>query len=100
MQRPANSKQRATVFAPASIGNVGPGFDVLGLAVEGLGDKVSVELLEGASEIVSITGRDAGLIPLEPKRNAAVIAAEAMLRRLGSRHGVRVSIEKGLPLAG
>ena len=33
-----------SVFAPASIGNVGPGFDVLGLAVEGPGDEVRLEL--------------------------------------------------------
>ena len=29
---------KATAFAPGSIGNVGPGFDVLGLAIEGLGE--------------------------------------------------------------
>ena len=28
------------VFSPASIGNIGPGFDVLGLAIDGLGDTV------------------------------------------------------------
>ena len=37
----------ATAFAPGSIGNVGPGFDVLGLAVEGIGDRVTVELTDG-----------------------------------------------------
>ena len=28
------------VFAPATIGNIGPGFDVLGLAIKGIGDIV------------------------------------------------------------
>ncbi|MEL6367570.1 MAG: homoserine kinase, partial [Pseudomonadota bacterium] len=32
--------RRAEAFAPASIGNVGVGFDVLGLAIEGAGDTV------------------------------------------------------------
>jgi len=38
------SRRRARVFAPGTIGNVGPGFDVLGLAVDGIGDTVTVEL--------------------------------------------------------
>jgi homoserine kinase len=33
----------ARAFAPGSIGNVGPGFDVLGLAVSGLGVAVTIE---------------------------------------------------------
>jgi homoserine kinase len=36
--RPASDIRRATAFAPGSIGNVGPGLDVLGLAVAGAGD--------------------------------------------------------------
>ncbi len=31
-----------TAFAPASIGNLAVGFDMLGLAIEGAGDRVSV----------------------------------------------------------
>ena len=56
---------KCTAFAPGSIGNVGPGFDVLGLAIEGLGDRVTVELTEGDARIDSITGIDASLVPLQ-----------------------------------
>jgi homoserine kinase len=90
----------ARAFAPGSIGNVGPGFDVLGLAVEGIGDSVSVELTEGPSRIETISGRDAELVPRDPARNSAAIAAMAMLRMKGIERNVIVSIEKGLPLAG
>jgi len=93
-------EQKATVFAPASIGNVGPGFDVLGLAVDGVGDVVTVELISGADEVTAVTGRDAAMIPLEPGKNACVIAARAMLSLLGKPSGVRISVEKGLPVAG
>jgi homoserine kinase len=90
----------ATVFAPASIGNVGPGFDVLGLAVDGLGDRITVTLISGPARIESVTGRDAELVPRDAARNVASIAALAWLRTHGDpRHPV-VSIEKGLPLAG
>jgi homoserine kinase len=89
---------KATAFAPGSIGNVGPGFDVLGLAVGGIGDRVTVELTKDAPRVDSVTGRDADLVPRDPDRNCASIAAEAMLR--GSGFHAIVSIEKGLALAG
>ena len=34
------SRESATAFAPASVGNVGIGFDILGFAVDALGDRV------------------------------------------------------------
>ncbi|HEX8169616.1 MAG TPA: homoserine kinase [Thermoanaerobaculia bacterium] len=89
---------KATAFAPASIGNVGPGFDVLGLAVDGIGDRVTVELTRGASRVAGVTGRDAELVPREAERNCAAIAASAYLRPYG--YAAIVSVDKGLPLAG
>jgi homoserine kinase len=86
------------VFAPGSIGNVGPGFDVLGLAVGGLGDTVSVEA--GFSQPVEVRGRDAELIPTDPAKNAAAIAAYAMLRRLGRTDPLAITVDKGLPMSG
>lgn len=88
----------ARAFAPGSIGNVGPGFDVLGLAVDGIGDTVTVELTQGDTRIADVTGRDAALVPRDPDRNCAAIAAHAILRRSG--HRAIVTIDKGLPLAG
>jgi homoserine kinase len=94
-------KQTATVFAPATVGNVGPGFDVLGLAVDGIGDTVTVELTAEPSRIVSITGRDADLIPTDLDKNVAAIAALALLRSVGERRvGVAISLHKGLALSG
>ena len=94
---------KARVFAPGSVGNVGPGFDVLGLAVDGLGDTVTVEptnVRTGFS--LSVIGRDAALIPTDPDKNAAAVAAKAMLDRLKPVHtgGARITIDKGLPVSG
>ncbi|HEV7238147.1 MAG TPA: homoserine kinase [Thermoanaerobaculia bacterium] len=89
---------RATAFAPGSIGNVGPGFDVLGLAVDGIGDTVTVELTKGPAKIADVTGRDADLVPRDPDRNCAAIAAHAYLQPFGFQ--AIVTIEKGLALAG
>src|SRR5205823_4306110 len=92
---------KASVFAPGSVGNVGPGFDVLGLAAGGLGDTVTVELgRPGFSPAVIVRGVDAELIPIDPAKNAAVIAANAMLAGLKPGLPVQVTIEKGLPVSG
>lgn len=88
------------VFAPASIGNVGPGFDVLGLAVDGIGDVISVALTDGPPRVDSLTGRDSELVPRDPARNVCVIAATAWLRVHDDPRNPIVTIEKGLPLAG
>src|SRR5688500_8936742 len=88
---------KATAFAPGSVGNVGPGFDVLGLAVGGIGDRVSVELTRGASS-VEVSGRDASLIPSDPEKNIAAIAANHYLRPFGFR--ALLHLDKGLALAG
>lgn len=91
---------RVTVLAPGSIGNVGPGFDVLGLAVEGIGDRITLELTGGEARIESVTGLDAGLVPTDPERNTAMIAARAWLRSARIDRQPVLSIQKGLRLAG
>jgi homoserine kinase len=92
--------KRASAFAPGSIGNVGPGFDVLGLAVEGIGDRVTLSLVDGPARIDDVTGRDADLVPRDPAKNAASIAAVAWLRAHGDLRNPVVTIEKGLPMSG
>jgi homoserine kinase len=91
---------KARAFAPGSIGNVGPGFDVLGLALDGIGDFVTVTLVDSESRVEHVGGVDAVAIPREIENNLAVIAALSWLRRAGIHKNVIVSIEKGLPLAG
>ena len=71
--------QYCRAFAPATVANLGPGFDVLGLAVEGAGDTVTVTRADdNRVQIRSITGDD-GLLPLNPNANTAAIAALATL---------------------
>lgn len=92
--------RRATVFVPASVGNVGPGFDVLGLAVEGVGDRASLTLTEKPSFSIVVTGRDAERLPADPEQNTAAISARAFLRMAGSSAGAAITLEKGLALSG
>ena len=87
------------VFAPASVGNVGPGFDVLGMAVAGLGDTVTARLVPRRGvHLEAVTGA-AGL-PLEARKNTAGIAAQAVLRHLKARTGVALRLHKRVPGTG
>ena len=76
-------------FAPATVSNLGPGFDCLGLALTDLGDTVRARRAGGGSvTLVEVTGDD-GKLPTDC-RNTAVVAAQALLRwrlpSLSTRH--------------
>jgi homoserine kinase len=95
------------VFAPASASNLGPGFDVLGLALGSPGDVVAAELIEGEGvEIAEVTG-DGGLLTTSPTENVAGVAAQSVLSDLVARglcgpagsRGVRLRVHKQMPLA-
>ena len=89
---------RVTAFAPATVSNVACGFDVLGFALHEPGDEVSVRWTDAAVTIEAIEN-DGGRLPKDAVRNTAGIAAAALLRMLGERRGVALTIRKGLPLS-
>jgi homoserine kinase len=90
---------RAAALAPGGVGNIGPGLDVLGMAVTGPGDRVIAERAEN-SGVTMIDGGHADLSQ-DAAKNAAGIAAIAVLERAGARDvGVRLTLEKRLPLSG
>ena len=93
------SKQH-TVSIPATVANVGPGFDVLGLCVTGLADTMTGELQDGPSVVTEVTGVDADSIPKEPTKNCAVIAAEAYLRANSCSQNLSFAIARQIPLSG
>ena len=93
------SPQVCRAFAPASVSNVACGFDVLGFAVEHLGDVVEAqERDEPGVELLEITG-DGGKLPRDPGRNTAAVAVHALLAAAGSGLGVALSLHKRMPLA-
>jgi homoserine kinase len=88
----------ATARAPASIGNVGVGFDVLGLAFGAAHDRVTAH--REARPGVRL-GEVSGLVrslPSEVQANTALMAARALLDAAGATFGVRLDIDKGVPL--
>ncbi|GMY37667.1 homoserine kinase-like [Fagus crenata] len=90
-------------FAPATVANLGPGFDFLGCAVDGLGDFVSLSVDSsvhpGQISISQISGDPTSKLSRNPLWNCAGIAAIEVMKMLGIRSvGLSLSLEKGLPL--
>ena len=86
-------------FAPATIGNIGPGFDVLGLAVKKIGDIVDARKARSGVKISSITYAGPNFsLSTDPRKNTAGIAALETLKILNIDGGVELRLKKGLPL--
>jgi len=85
------------VYAPASIANLGPGFDVFGIALDGLGDYVKVRRVSEPGVRVVVKGFEADQIPVKAQLNSAGAVMNAALDRIGESVGVEVEIEKGIP---
>lgn len=87
-----------TAFAPASVGNVGVGFDVLGHAIEGVGDTVTLHRrTEPGIVVTRISGRLTEL-PRAPEANSAARPLLRMAADHGLSAGVELSLHKGIPL--
>ncbi|MEP7345655.1 MAG: homoserine kinase, partial [Gemmatimonadaceae bacterium] len=102
MRRP----HRAGALAPPSIGNFGPGLDVLGCAIEGSPDIVIAEL-HGTDGRITVVESGHPELPTDPELHASAIAASSVLREIESLGisaavgipGIALRVRKGLPLA-
>lgn len=86
------------VFAPATVANVGCGFDVLGFAIHRPGDAVVARPLPGQDLVIEEMVGYADGIPYEIEKNTAGVAAKALLEFLGERRGIGLRLEKGIPI--
>ncbi|CAB49949.1 homoserine kinase [Pyrococcus abyssi] len=78
------------IYAPATIANFGPGFDVFGMAIEEPGDEVIVK--ESDSFEIEVEGYD---VPRD-ENNVAVISAKALFKMVGEEGGVKIRLKKGV----
>ena len=88
------------VFAPGSIANLGPAFDILGVALDKIGDTVEArENNEGVIRITEIKGKKED-IPIEAEKNAVTLGFFEVKKLLNCDFGVDITLEKGLPISG
>ena len=85
-------------YAPASIGNVSCGFDVMGMAVDAPGDEVIIELNDSHVVTIKKIEGDGGKLPLKAEENTAGVAVIEYLKSINSSQGAEITLIKNLPL--
>src|SRR5882724_11044688 len=86
------------VFAPATVANLGCGFDVMGLAIDQPGDEITLSFNNEKKLIIrKITG-DNGKLSYDAKKNTSTVAIQALLSELKSKQGFDVVLKKKMPL--
>lgn len=94
--------QTVTAYAPASIGNFAVGFDMLGLALEGAGDRVLARRTDTPgvtiADVRAPDGSRHAALSSSAGENTASIAAAAFWREHGDGGGLELEIYKGVPL--
>lgn len=97
-----NTVQQATAFAPASIGNVAVGFDMLGLAIAVAGDRVMARRTRRngvtIAAVYGIDGRPHAELSSSAADNTAGVAAMALWDAHGDGGGIELAVHKGVPL--
>src|SRR3546814_20464926 len=91
----------ARAFAPAGVGNIGVGFDLLGHSIDGPRDVARVRRVAAPGvRITAITGDATGAdaIPLEVERNTPGQALASLPAALGLAFGFELMREQGNPL--
>jgi homoserine kinase len=78
--------------APCSTANLGPGFDVFGLALDAYYDEIQL-----TKQGNKITIESSGSIPLEPEKNTAGLVIKEMSKKFKIKSGLRIKIKKGVP---
>ncbi|NOX65025.1 MAG: homoserine kinase [Chlorobi bacterium] len=92
------NSQSIKVFAPASVSNVGPGFDILGFALHEPGDEIILTKSDSDKlEITNITG-DGGKLPYDIEKNTASVAIKSLMDKYEIRVGISVEINKKMGL--
>lgn len=83
--------EKIKVFAPASVSNVGPGFDILGFALEGMGDVLTLSKTDSSDYVIEAVGAE---LPLIPEKNVATVALRSFCKAIGYEGGFHLKIEK------
>jgi homoserine kinase len=83
--------------APCSTANLGPGYDVFGLALDAFEDKVKVSRASSDGEgRISIKNSDQA-IPSTPESNSAGLVAKKMMQEFGISYNTEIEVTKGVP---
>ncbi len=91
----ASLPNKVIVKAPATTANLGPGFDVFGMALEQPSDKVTIFPISKDIKI-KVFGLSADTIPTDPEKNTAGVVAKHILQEFSLKTGLTIKLEKGI----
>ena len=84
--------EQIKIFCPATIANISCGFDVLGVALDSVGDEMVIrKVLEKGIRITKLVGQD---LPLQTEKNVAGVAGLALLASSDYKGGFEIEIYK------
>jgi homoserine kinase len=87
-----------TVSAPATIANLGPGYDLMGMALDRPRDILRVELQAGGVDAITVRGLGSESLNIPAEKNACVVAGRAVLAQAGAeKYRLKMQLEKGVP---
>lgn len=85
-----------TAVAPCSTANLGPGYDVFGLALDALQDKVRITKVSAGGSKITIRNSDQS-IPATAESNSAGLVVKRMMRDFNINDSIEVQVTKGVP---
>ena len=83
---------KVTVKAPSSTANLGPGFDVFGLAIDAFYDTITLTKTKNGIKIITDDN-----IPTNPEKNTAGLVVKNMKKKFKVKDGIEIKIKKGIP---
>lgn len=89
--------KKIKIFSPASVTNVGSGFDTFGFALNFPGDELTLTITDKPGiRIKKILG-DSKKLPIDINKNTATVSLMAMMNELNSDFGVEIELHKKMP---
>jgi homoserine kinase len=86
--------------APSSAANLGPGFDVFGMALALFYDTIEIELVSAHGLTVTVEGIDAERVSTVVEKNTAGLVAGMIMEAMNRREGLKIRLTKGVPIGG
>ena len=80
------------IFCPAPVSNLSCGFDILGLALDKVGDEMTISRNNAGT--LRIQQSEGPPLPLDINSNVAGVAAQSLLEHLNNKDGFDITIAK------
>ena len=80
------------VFAPGTVANMGCGFDIMGMTLDGVGDHIEISASEGSG--ISIVNHSKASLPSDIEKNVMTPGLRAMMTALGKDYKIEITVHK------